>query len=292
MGPAERSREMNFLKDILRGAMIGVANIIPGVSGGTMMVSMGIYDKIIGAINHLFKDFKRSILTLLPYVIGMAASIAGLSFCITWFFERFPMQTAFLFIGLIFGGLPVIFGRIKGKRINAGAVLLFIVFFALVILLQIFGGDRGVVRELNPSVSVVMIMLAMGAITSASMIIPGVSGSMILMAFGYYSPVVAEISTFIKALIAFDVQGLLHGIGILVPFGIGVIAGILLIARLIEYLLRKRELHTYYSILGLVLASPVAVLIGIGLGAVSLPAILVSVVTFAAGFAVAWFLSR
>lgn len=283
---------MNFLKDILRGAMIGVANIIPGVSGGTMMVSMGIYDKIIGAINHLFKDFKRSILTLLPYVIGTAASIAGLSFCITWFFERFPMQTAFLFIGLIFGGLPVIFSRIKGKRINAGAVLLFVVFFALVILLQIFGGDRGVVRELNPSVSVVMIMLAMGAITSASMIIPGVSGSMILMAFGYYSPVVAEISTFIKALIAFDVQGLLHGIGILVPFGIGVIAGILLIARLIEYLLRKRELHTYYSILGLVLASPVAVLIGIGLGAVSLPAILVSVVTFAAGFAVAWFLSR
>lgn len=283
---------MNFLKDILRGAMIGVANIIPGVSGGTMMVSMGIYDKIIGAINHLFKDFKRSILTLLPYVIGMAASIAGLSFCITWFFERFPMQTAFLFIGLIFGGLPVIFSRIKGKRINAGAVLLFAVFFALVILLQIFGGDRGVVRELNPSVSVVMIMLAMGAITSASMIIPGVSGSMILMAFGYYSPVVAEISTFIKALIAFDVQGLLHGIGILVPFGIGVIAGILLIARLIEYLLRKRELHTYYSILGLVLASPVAVLIGVGIGAVSLPAILVSVVTFAAGFAVAWFLSR
>ncbi len=283
---------MNFLKDILRGAMIGVANIIPGVSGGTMMVSMGIYDKIIGAINHLFKDFKRSILTLLPYVIGMAASIAGLSFCITWLFERFPMQTAFLFIGLIFGGLPVIFGRVKGKRINAGAVLLFIVFFALVILLQIFGGDRGVVRELKPSVSVVMIMLVMGAITSASMIIPGVSGSMILMALGYYSPVVAEISTFIKALITFDAQGLLFGIGILLPFGIGVIAGILLIARLIEYLLKKRELHTYYSILGLVLASPVAVLIGIGIGAVSLPAILVSLVTFAAGFAAAWFLSR
>lgn len=283
---------MNFLKDILRGAMIGVANIIPGVSGGTMMVSMGIYDKIIGAINRLFKDFKRSIQTLLPYVIGMAVSIAGLSFCITWFFERFPMQTAFLFIGLIFGGLPVIFGRVKGKRINAGAVLLFIVFFALVILLQIFGGDRGVVCELKPSVSVVMIMLVMGAITSASMIIPGVSGSMILMALGYYSPVVAEISTFIKALITFDAQGLLYGIGILLPFGIGVIAGILLIARLIEYLLKKRELHTYYSILGLVLASPVAVLIGIGIGAVSLPAILVSLVTFAAGFAAAWFLSR
>ncbi|MDE7212201.1 MAG: DUF368 domain-containing protein, partial [Lachnospiraceae bacterium] len=74
---------MNFIKDILRGAMIGVANIIPGVSGGTMMVSMGIYDKIIGAINHILKEFKKSIRTLLPYVIGMLVSIAGLSFCIT-----------------------------------------------------------------------------------------------------------------------------------------------------------------------------------------------------------------
>ena len=85
---------MKFIKDILRGAMIGVANIIPGVSGGTMMVSMGIYDKIIWAINHIFKEFKASVKTLFPYAIGMLASIAGLSFCITYFFEHFPLQTA------------------------------------------------------------------------------------------------------------------------------------------------------------------------------------------------------
>ena len=98
---------MGFFKDILRGVMIGVANIIPGVSGGTMMVSMGIYDKIIGAVNNIFKEWKQSLKTLLPYAIGMLLGIAGLSFCITYFFEHFPLQTAFLFIGLIFGGLPV-----------------------------------------------------------------------------------------------------------------------------------------------------------------------------------------
>jgi putative membrane protein len=283
---------MNFFKDILRGAMIGVANIIPGVSGGTMMVSMGVYDKIIWAINHIFKEFKSSVKTLLPYGIGMLASIAGLSFCITYFFERFPLPTAFLFIGLIFGGLPVIFGGLKGKKANAGAVLLFVVFFALVILLQIFGGDRGVERELAVNAGEMGILLIMGVITSATMIIPGVSGSMVLMALGYYTPIIAQIRLFIESLTAFDIDGLLKGFAILIPFGIGVLAGILLVARLIEFLLKRYPLYTYSGILGLVIASPVAVLMGIGVGAVSVSAVIVSAFTFAIGFVAAFFLSK
>ena len=283
---------MNFFKDILRGAMIGVANIIPGVSSGTMMVSMGVYDKIIWAINHIFKEFKSSVKTLLPYGIGMLASIAGLSFCITYFFERFPLPTAFLFIGLIFGGLPVIFGGLKGKKANAGAVLLFVVFFALVILLQIFGGDRGVERELVVNAGEMGILLIMGVITSATMIIPGVSGSMVLMALGYYTPIIAQIRLFIESLTAFDIDGLLKGFAILIPFGIGVLAGILLVARLIEFLLKRYPLYTYSGILGLVIASPVAVLMGIGVGAVSVSAVIVSVFTFAIGFVAAFFLSK
>jgi len=283
---------MNFFKDILRGVMICVANIIPGVSGGTMMVSMGVYDKIIWAINHIFKEFKSSVKTLLPYGIGMLASIAGLSFCITYFFERFPLQTAFLFIGLIFGGLPVIFGGLKGKKANAGAALLFVVFFALVILLQIFGGDQGIERELEVSAGEMGILLVMGIITSATMIIPGVSGSMVLMALGYYTPIIAQIRLFIESLTAFDMDGLLKGFAVLVPFGIGVLAGILLVARLIEFLLKRYPLYTYSGILGLVIASPVAVLMGIGVGAVSVSAVLVSILTFAVGFVAAFFLSK
>ncbi len=288
----ERGINMNFIKDILRGAMIGVANIIPGVSGGTMMVSMGIYDKIIGAINHILKEFKKSIRTLLPYVIGMLVSIAGLSFCITYFFERFPLQTAFLFIGLIFGGLPVIFGGLKGKKANAGAALLFLIFFALVILLQVFGKDHGVERELTVNAGQMGILLVMGVITSATMIIPGVSGSLVLMALGYYTPIIAQIRSFIEALTAFDMDGLLKGFALLVPFGIGVIAGILLVARLIEFLLKRYPLYTYSGILGLVMASPVAVLMGLGISAVSVLAVAVSAFTFAVGFVAAFFLSK
>ena len=77
---------MKFVLEMLRGMVIGLANIIPGVSGGTMMVSMGIYDTLIHCITHLFKEFKKSILTLLPYAVGMVLAIGGLSFALKWAF--------------------------------------------------------------------------------------------------------------------------------------------------------------------------------------------------------------
>ena len=99
---------MKFFIDILKGMVIGLANIIPGVSGGTMMVSMGIYDTLIYCITHLFKQFKKSLMTLLPFVVGMVAALAILSNVITWAlmdeFAALPTNT--LFIGLILGGLP------------------------------------------------------------------------------------------------------------------------------------------------------------------------------------------
>jgi len=105
---------MSFLLDVLRGALIGVANIIPGVSGGTMMVTMGIYDKLIESITGLFKHLKKSILTLLPYFIGMGVGIVGFAFLLTKFLlVKFPLPTACAFIGLILGGIPLIVRKLK-----------------------------------------------------------------------------------------------------------------------------------------------------------------------------------
>ena len=91
---------MEFVKDILKGSLVGVANIIPGVSGGTMAVSMGIYDKLITAVTHIFKDFKKSLRILLPIVIGAVLGIGILAFVIKWLFANYPVQTNLLFIGL------------------------------------------------------------------------------------------------------------------------------------------------------------------------------------------------
>lgn len=280
---------MKWIKEILKGVIIGIANIIPGVSGGTMMVSMGIYDKIIGAVNQLFHHFIQSIKTLLPYGIGMILGIGGLSFCIEYLFKNFPLQTALLFIGLIFGGLPVILRKVKGNRISLLEGELFLIFFALIIGMQLLKEGGNV--ELNLSIGLVLKLFLLGALTSAAMVVPGVSGSMILMSFGFYNPIIETINQFIRSTLDGKFSEMFRCVGILFPFGIGVLVGIFAIAKLIEYLLHRFERQTYFAILGLIMASPIAVLMGIGLGTIGIGSVLTGIVTFGLGFIAAWMLA-
>lgn len=281
---------MEFGKNILRGVAIGIANIIPGVSGGTMMVSMGIYQDIIHAVTGIFRHMRESIRTLLPYVIGMTAGIIGLSFVIGYFFTYYPLQTALLFIGLIFGGLPLILSRVGGARPSWLELLIFAAFFALMIWMQFWG--EGAEKVLNTEPQTMLALFLIGAVAAATMVIPGVSGSMVLMSLGYYTPVIDHINAFIIALVTFDFGTVFYCMGILVPFGLGVVLGIFLISKLVEYLLEKHERTTYFAILGLVVSSPVAVLGGMNPGSVSVPAVLVGIVMFGIGTITAWILGK
>lgn len=283
---------MKVVFDILKGILIGVANIVPGVSGGTMMVSMGIYDDIISSITNLFRQFKKSVLTLLPYGIGMGIGIVGFAFIIQYLFANFPIPTAFLFIGLILGGLPIMLGKIKGKKINAANGLVFFLFFALVIGLQILGEGNGTDTTITLSIVEIIKLFFIGVITSSTMVIPGVSGSMILMLIGYYNPILNMVTEVITALTTMDMPVLLHGIGILIPFGIGVIIGIFAIAKIIELLLQHYETLTFSGILGLVCASPIAVLMNTDLSEFGIISILISIVTFFIGCGISYFLGR
>lgn len=283
---------MKVVFDILKGILIGVANIVPGVSGGTMMVSMGIYDDIISSITNLFRQFKKSVLTLLPYGIGMGIGIVGFAFIIQYLFANFPIPTAFLFIGLILGGLPIMLGKIKGKKINAANGLVFFLFFALVIGLQILGKGNGTDTTITLSIVEIIKLFFIGVITSSTMVIPGVSGSMILMLIGYYNPILNMVTEVITALTTMDMPVLLHGIGILIPFGIGVIIGIFAIAKIIELLLQHYETLTFSGILGLVCASPIAVLMNTDLSEFGIISILISIVTFFIGCGISYFLGR
>ncbi len=280
---------MKFLLDILRGLVIGLANIIPGVSGGTMMVSMGIYDTLIHSITHLFKQFKKSIMTLLPFAIGMVVAIAGLSFVITWAFDNYPLPTNTLFIGLILGGLPAIIKQLKGEKFGAVGGILFAAFFALIIVLQIIQKEN--VTTITLSFGEVIKLLFLGALASATMVIPGVSGSMILKLMGYYEPVIASIKGLTSSLFAGNWSAVLANVGILLPFGIGIVIGIFAIAKLIEVLIAKYKGWTYAAILGLVTASPVAILMATDMTGVTFVTVLVSLATFAVGYVVAYVLS-
>lgn len=281
---------MEFIKDIIRGIAIGVANIIPGVSGGTMMVSMGIYDEMIGAVTGVFRHLKQSIRTLFPYAVGMGIGIVGLSFVIGYFFEHYPFQTALLFIGLIFGGLPMLLPKVTGQRPKAAELLVFVLFFGLIIGMQFLGTGTEKVLSLEPGTLLGLFFI--GLVAAATMVIPGVSGSMLLMALGYYTPIIDHINAFIVALVMLDMGTLFYCVGILLPFGIGVLVGAFLVAKLIEYLLKNHERMTYFAILGLLFSSPVAVLSGMDLSGTGVWAVVAGILLFGVGMVAASLLGK
>lgn len=251
----------NWLMQVLRGVVIGLANVIPGVSGGTMMVSMGIYDTIIWSINHLFKQFKKCVITLLPYLLGMVIAILAGAFGLKAAFAEFPLPTNALFIGLILGSLPFILHEMKGTKIGWQGILLFIVFFALVVMQKVLEGDGN--AEIVLSFGEVLKLFLLGVIASATMVVPGVSGSMMLKTFGYYEPIVTgAIPDLLSGLTGGDWSMVLHNVGILLPFGIGIVVGFFGIAKLIAFLFKHWKGWTYCGILGMVMASPVVILMG------------------------------
>lgn len=261
---------MNFIVDIIKGMLIGVANIIPGVSGGTMMVSMGVYEKIIGVVNNLFKDIKKSILTILPLVIGMGLGIAVFSFVIPWCLEVYPFPTSFCFIGLILGGVPAIVKPAKeslkreGKSISLPHIIAFLALFALAVGMAAMNDTQTNFANFDLSIAFMLLMFLVGVISAATMVIPGVSGSLVLMILGFYAGIMSSISGCIAALLAFDWAKIFYYVGILAPFGVGVIVGIFAVAKLIEFLFAKFPSITYCGILGLILASPIAIIIKMG----------------------------
>ena len=279
---------MKTIFDILRGVVIGLANIIPGVSGGTMMVSMGIYDTIIGCINSLFKNFKRCIKTLWPYALGMVLGILGLAKLITFLLEAYPLPTNMAFIGLILGGLPMILKKMKGEKKGIAGVIAFVLAFALVVGLKIIGGGNGTDAAITLNIGQLIILFIMGAIAAATMVIPGVSGSMMLMLLGYYNPIVGSVSGLVDALLSGNMSAILGCCGVLIPFGIGVVVGIFAIAKLIEVLLRRFPGPTYCAIMGLVTASPVAILMGLSYAGLSAATVIISVVALALGAVAAY----
>jgi len=273
-----------LIKSILKGIVVGIANIIPGVSGGTMMVSMGIYDKLIHCITHLFSEFKKSILFLLPILIGMGIAIIASSFGIEYLFENFPMQTNLLFVGLILGGLPAVTKKVKGKSVRPGHIIVCLIFFAVVAGLAALGKTEGNEVSLAFGLVNVVKLFGVGVIASATMVIPGVSGSMMLLLMGYYNPILSAITDFLRALVAFDLTGILTGCGILVPFGIGVLLGIFAIAKLVEVIFDKFPLYAYWSIIGLIVASPFAIFLMGGIPEITVMGLVVGAAALAAGF--------
>ena len=289
---------MRLITDIIKGMLVGVANIIPGVSGGTMMVSMGIYETILNAINTLFKDFKKSFVTLLPLGIGMVLGVGVFSFIIPFCLEQYPFPTSFCFIGLILGGVPSILKpameslKKEGKSISLAHIIIFLMFFALAIAMAAMNETQTTSANFDLNLFFMIKLFIIGIIASATMVIPGVSGSLVLMILGVYTVIVDTISEFIKGVLSFDIPTLLYSVGVLAPFGIGVVAGIFAVAKLIEWLFRKYPSYTYGGILGLIIASPIAITIKMGRNNINPITIALGIVLLVVGTWFTWWFGK
>lgn len=256
---------MNFLVDLIKGVFVGIANVIPGVSGGTMAVSFGIYDKLLNAISSLIKSFKKSFLTLLPIILGMVIGIVGFTYIIPWLLANFPFATSCAFTGLIIGGIPAILRSLKDgwqseeKKSLLVNILVFLVLLAIAMTMVFLNGDSESGIALTASAGMIVKIFFMGIIASATMVIPGVSGSLVLMILGYYFGVINSVKQFVEALRTLNLQGMLNQLYILIPFAIGCVLGIFFISKLINYLLHHFASATFSGIFALVASSPISI---------------------------------
>ncbi|MBR3832824.1 MAG: DUF368 domain-containing protein [Lachnospiraceae bacterium] len=256
---------MKFLVELIKGMFVGIANVIPGVSGGTMAVSFGIYDKIISSVTNLFKDFKKSVKTLFPIAVGVVIGVVAFTFIIPFLLETQPFCTAAAFTGLIVGGIPMIVKSLKesGERDSHKSipvnVIVFILLFVISLVMPFMNGDAESGILLTADVGTMIKVFFLGIIAAATMVIPGVSGSLVLMVLGYYFGIITAVKNFILGLKSLDWGIMLDNGLVLAPFAIGCILGIFFISKLIEWLFGHFPTATFSGILGLIVTSPVSI---------------------------------
>lgn len=281
----------------LKGILIGVANVIPGVSGGTIAVITGVFDRMIEAINTLFKQFKKNIKFLLPLGLGAVVGILALSKVMDFCLSNYGIQTNFFFVGLVIGSIPLIFRKTRESgKIKLYHAVPFVLAMAAVVALAVvntYGAGAGETGSSLPAMHVGNFFFYFfgGMLGAAAMVVPGISGSLVMVLIGLYDNVIGTIS----GLMEFGNPDLmLRAVVSAVPIGLGIVFGIFTIAKLIELMMRKFKTATYSGITGLLAGSMVALLISMKLTTLSIGigAIAVSALTCIIGFFTAFFLGR
>ena len=243
---------------IIKGFIMGIANIIPGVSGGTLALTLGIYEEFIQTLSHFFKKLKENIKFLVPILIGIGLAILSMSRVIDYSYDHFPIPTTMCFMGLVIGGVPLLLRKVKGTKEakQPSSYIIAAITFTLVLVLalseQLFNVSFKA-NLVNMNMTGYVLLFLVGVVAAATMVIPGVSGSLVLMLLGYYYPVLKVIKNLTKF------KDLGSNFIIAAVFGLGVVIGIVAISKLIEFLLKKFETKTYFGVLGFIISSIIAI---------------------------------
>lgn len=254
--------------NVLRGMAIGIANVIPGVSGGTIAAVTGVYDKLVYCFGNFFKGgWRRTSLYLLPIVAGTLGGFFAFAGAVDAALEFFPEQTLFFFIGLIAGSVPYLVNRAGAGGFRARYLVPFIVAFVLIAWMGL--ADRPPAGEPITELTAVstIVVLSAGAIGSIAMVVPGLSGSFLLLLIGFYSTMTNAVRTL--------------NAPVLLVFFVGTFTGLIVASKIISWTLRRFHASSYYAIVGLVSGSLIGVWPGWSGGMAGLASILCALVGLA-----------
>ncbi|MBQ9413789.1 MAG: DUF368 domain-containing protein [Clostridia bacterium] len=291
-----------ILKAVFGGVGVGIANVIPGVSGGTLMVIMGIFDRTMTAISDFFKPKNphrgKDFLFLLEVLVGMGVGILGFAKLLKWLFAVIPMPTIFWFVGLVALSVPV-FKRTQMKGMSISPLpcaLGVLIILALTAVQMIWFPQKAEgTMDALPTFSALLCgqLFVSGIVGGFSMLLPGVSGSLMMMIMGVYDLVVlgyiGNIGSVLKNLSGDTFLQLVP----LVIFGVGVVLGIVISAKITAFALKKNQRATLSFLLGLVAASVVSI-VCLNLDKMTADPWMIggSVAAFAFGGAIVWLLGR
>ena len=253
---------MNYLINGFRGFCMALADSVPGVSGGTIAFILGFYDKFINSLDDLaFGDIekkKKAFFFLIKLAIGWVIGMILAVLVLTNLFESHIYQVSSVFIGFILFSIPLIAREekesLKGKYYNIIFMIIGILIVALITYFNPISGESNVVDIFNLNFGLALYIFVAAMIAISAMVLPGISGSTLLLIFGLYIPIISAIKEFLHLDFSY--------LPALIVFGLGVIFGIILVIRLIKIALKKYRSQSIYCILGLMIGSIYAIIMG------------------------------
>ena len=231
---------MNGFLNIIKGIFIGAGAIVPGVSSGVLCVIFGIYEKLLDAILNFFKDIKQNIKFLFPIALGVGIGVLLFSNILNYLLYEFPIQTKSIFIGLILGTIPSLIKEVNEKEtFKIQNVVYLLIALAIGILTVVLEKQIQIVTNIE-NINIMYLVMC-GAIMSLGIVVPGVSSTIILMLLGVYSIYLQSVANLY--------------LPVLIPLGIGLILGSIIVMKLTKKLLEKYYAQTFYSIIGFTIGS-------------------------------------
>ena len=245
------------VKDGLTGMAIGTAIIVPGVSGGTIALVFGAFKRIVDAVDNLFtKNFWRSLLILLPFLVGSILAVAALVFPFQLAFKYCLFSIVCLFAGFILGSIPGITDELKEKEPTKANIIQLIIGFALAGIIGVFS----VIFKFNDKINALfferpwylyLIIFVVGMFGSSGLIVPGFSGSMLLMVIGFYQPILDLV----------DFSNFWPNVSLGFVFALGVLAGFIILSKLMNKMITNHRIATLYVVVGFIFGSLISLFV-------------------------------